>query len=127
MRTSKVVTAAAAAVLLTWLPAQSAFAFDCFIFNRSAQGAVGASHGGWFAIDIDAEAAAAVERGEVTQEQAECVTDALPSIIAIKVQGADGSGGVLALNSPNAFEIGVDGHGVEYFSAVLMSCGVAGE
>ncbi len=105
------------------LPAGSAFAHDCFIANRGANGAVNAGHGGWFTVDVDADITAWVEAGLVTAEGGDCLMDALPSTIAIKGKGANGNGGVLGTNNPHDAKL-ADGKGVENAEAYFAACGV---
>ena len=96
------------------LPATAAFAHECFIANRSAQGAIGAAKSGqWFSISLEELLAFEfqVPEANVDDAVAEAVDAGVPEVIAIfgKKILAEGTGAA----SNGSF---ADGKGLEHLS-----------
>ena len=105
------------------LSATPAFAHECFIANRSAQGnaAVSANSKAWLTITPE------IIFGEfvgLTGDQLTCAVDAwnadpsLPPYVVVGGKQAQGSGGVIMDNNPNLAAKATDGKGVDHAAEV---------
>lgn len=80
-----VVTLALVAAMLA-LPASAAFAHECFVANRSAQGAAGAAKSGqWFSVSLEELFAFefSVPEANIDDAVAEAMEAGVPEVIAI--------------------------------------------
>jgi hypothetical protein len=121
MRKTRMLAAAAGAAALAILPASGAFAHECFVIDRNVN--FEGVRGSWVGINVDATIAEEVEAGLYSAEVGECLTEALPTRIAIKIKGANGNDGVLAANNPND-GLASNARGVEHIGAYFAACGV---
>ena len=113
---------AGVAAAMVIVPAAGAFAHECFVIDRNVN--FEGVRGSWVGINIDATVAEEVAAGLYSAEVGKCLTDALPTRIAIKIKGANGNDGVLAAKNPND-GLASNAHGVEHIGAYFAACGVA--
>ena len=114
-----------------------AFAHDCIISSRSAQGntSAGSNSQAWFTLDVEEALAGDVESGLITADQADCILDAYsatgsPLSFTVHAKGANGNDGVLSANNPND-ELMLNHHGVDSLFGIygediigsFISCG----
>ena len=99
------------------LPATAAFAHDCFVINRSAQGAVGASHSstntdfahGWVSFNM-ADTFASTGVSDVEAALGDWTALGYPTVLASRVDKLLGSA------AADAHGIYANGKGLEHFS-----------
>ncbi|GAA4375829.1 hypothetical protein [Agromyces bauzanensis] len=98
----------------------AAYAHDCYVPNRSAQGNAGVSNSqAWFTLYIPDALAGDVANGVITTEQADCIFDLYtqgggPEVVSIMYKGAAGQGGLIGANNPNDWLMS-NGTGVDHF------------
>lgn len=110
----------------------AAFAHECFVVNRSTQGALGAAHSGkWFALPRDVLVADLPGMlGGASDAQIACAVDYaeqnLPEMVAIGSGPAKGTDYVIAENMNPANQ--ANGKGIDHledvFGALLTACGI---
>jgi hypothetical protein len=128
---------AAALTALTITAGGSAWAHECFVANRSAQGnaAVGAHSAAWDEVSLNTIVTVFLGQSDAV---AACVEAAapgagLPSSFVFGGKQAQGSGGVIAENNPNFSAKGLasDGQGIDHAEDVygpavfglIINCG----
>ncbi|WP_430648021.1 hypothetical protein [Agromyces sp. GXS1127] len=108
------------AAAITLGSGMAAYAHDCYIPNRSAQGNAGVSHSkAWFTLYIPDALAGDVENGVITSEQAECIFELYtagggPEVVSIMGKGAVGQDGLIGASNPNEWLMS-NGKGVDHF------------
>ena len=117
----------------------AAYAHECYNPNRSDQGdaKAGANSQAWFTLVVADAIQGDVTNGFITQQQADCITDAYaltdaPSSFTVLVKGAVGQNGVIAANNPNPAHSS-DGRGIDHIFAaygeqiggIYAACGVS--
>ena len=132
MRFKKLLVGIGVAGAIT-VAATPAFAHECFIANRSAQGdaAVVAHSQAWAPLTPDF---IFTEFFGLSGSELTCALDAwnsdpsLPTMIPVGIKVAQGTGGVLIENNPNLAAKAVDGKGVDHAEDRFggIAAGIAG-
>ncbi len=110
----------AAALGIVIVQASGAFAYDCIQVSRSEKGnmAAGTHSQAWFTLVVADEVATDVEMQGLPSTVTDCILELWEGAggaptLSLHVKGANGTGGVIGENNPNA-DLYDDGHGIDH-------------